>query len=140
MSIMRPKLVYAIILIEIFIGIMGISSAVVLLYDPSGVTMGIAYALPYLPIPDFTLLGLWFLTGYGILPLFIAYFSWRKESVGWKLALGLSIFEVLWILSQLLIFTEIGYFFLQPVILIQALITIFLLMKKSVKAYFGIFL
>lgn len=65
----RPLSLYLIMLVELFIGVMGVGSATVLLLDPTGVTMGIDYVLPYLPIPDFTILGLWFLTFYGLLPL-----------------------------------------------------------------------
>ena len=133
----RPLSVYLILLVELLIGIMGIGSAVVLLLDPTGVTMGIDYVLPYLPIPDFTILGLWFLTVYGLLPLYIVYGAWKRNSLAWRLCVGLSLVEVLWILSQLFVFTEIGYFFLQPVILVQAVIILYLLTLKQVKNYFS---
>ena len=134
----RPLGVYLIMLVELLIGVMGIGSAAVLLFDPTGSTMGIDYVLPYLPIPDFTLLGLWFLTAYGFLPLYIVYVAWRKNPLAWRLCVGLSLVEVLWIMSQLFVFTEIGYFFLQPVILIQAVITLYLLTLRQVKNYFSV--
>ena len=120
------------------VGVAGIGSAFVLLTDPSGTLMGIDYVLPHLPIPDFTLLGLWFLTGYGLLPIYIVYTAWKQEPVAWRLGLGLSLFEVAWILAQVFVFTEIGYFFLQPVILVQALVTMYLLTRSEVKKYFFI--
>jgi uncharacterized membrane protein len=125
-------------LVELLIGVMGIGSAAVLLIDPTGITMGIDYVLPYLPIPDFTLLGLWFLTVYGILPLYIVYATWKQNPLAWRLSVGLSLIEVLWILSQLFVFTEIGYFFLQPVILVQAVIILYLLSLREVKKYFSL--
>lgn len=75
---------------------------------------------------------LWFIAS------LIVYAVWKQNPLAWRLSVGLSVIEVLWILSQLFVFTEIGYFFLQPVILVQAVIILYLLSLREVKKYFSL--
>ena len=135
MSNSRPSTLYLLMVIEAIIGLTGLSFGVILFQDPTGIKTGMNFILPYLPIPDYNLLALWFLTGYGLLPLYITYALYVAKPFARTLALGLAGFEVVWILAQFVFLSEIGMHPMQPLILGQALLTAFLLTRSSIVNY-----
>jgi len=54
-----------------------------MLIDPSGRSLGVAEALPLLPVPDFFLPGLFLLFVMGFLPLFLIYALWARLRWAW---------------------------------------------------------
>ena len=132
----RPITLYGLMVIEALIGLMGLIFGVMLIQDPSGVQTGMDFILPYLPLTDYTLLAMWFITGYGLLPLYITYAFYAAKPFARSLALGLASFEVIWILVQIVLLSELGIHPMQPLILGQALLTAFLLTRSSVVNYF----
>lgn len=61
----------------------GFVSGIVLLASPSGEGMGLQDLRDDLPVADFTLVGLFFVTSYGVLPSVAAYGLWTKKRWRW---------------------------------------------------------
>jgi hypothetical protein len=129
----RPLGVIVIIILELFIGILGIVTGLNLLIDPSGKRMGLDILLDKIPLNDFSLLGAWFFFVYGTLPIFLALGFWKKWSWSWMGTLILAIIMLIWVLGQIYF---VGASILQAVFGAIALITIYFLYHQTVKMYF----
>ena len=128
----RPSAIKILILIEIFIAILGIASGVSLLADPSGKGMGLDVIKERIPFQSLTLLGLWFIGPYGLLPASLAFGFYTRKLWVWKPALYLAIVEVVWVLVQI---PMVGPSLLQALIGSIALVTIYFLYRPSVLEY-----
>jgi hypothetical protein len=84
----RPITSWLLILTLIVLALGGFAGAYGFLSDPTGSSMGMASALPLLPVPDYTLPGIFLLLAFSIYPLLLIYgLSTRKE---WKAIQGLA--------------------------------------------------
>ena len=128
----KPSAIKILILIEIFIAILGIASGVSLLADPSGKGMGLDVIKERIPFQSLTLLGLWFIGPYGLLPASLAFGFYAGKLWVWKPALYLAIVEVVWVLVQI---PMVGPSILQALIGSIALVTIYFLYHPSVLEY-----
>ena len=68
----KPSAIYGLIILELIIAILGLASGFGLLADPSGKAMGLDVVKDKIPFQNLTLLGLWFIGPYGILPASLA--------------------------------------------------------------------
>lgn len=130
----RPSGLKAIIILELFVGILGMATGSTLLADPSGKSVGLDVALHRLPLSDFTLLGASLFLVYGVLPVLLALGLWIGRRWAWTAALVLAFLEIVWVVEQTY---WVALYLWQGIIGTIAVATIFLLYRTSVKAYFG---
>jgi hypothetical protein len=84
------------------------------------------------PFMSLTLLGLWFLGPYGVLPGVLAYGFCGGRLWAWRPALFFAVVEVVWVIVQV---PMVGRSVLQAVIGFIAVATMFLLCRASVLEY-----
>lgn len=125
----KPSALKVLIIIELFIAVLGVVSGIGLLSDPSGKGMGLDVVKDKIPFQNLTILGLWFLGPYGLLPGVLAYGFYRGKLWAWKPALILAVVEVAWVLVQI---PMVGRSVLQAVIGFIAVASIFFLYRPSV--------
>ena len=128
----KPSALKVLIIIELFIAVLGVVSGIGLISDPSGKGMGLDVVKDKIPFQSLTLLGLWFMGPYGVLPGVLAYGFYRGKRWAWKPALVLAVVEVAWVLVQI---PMVGRSVLQAVIGFIAVATIFFLYRPSVLDY-----
>jgi hypothetical protein len=128
----KPYTIYGLIALELIIAILGIASGIGLLSDPSGKGMGLDVIKDKIPFQNLTLLGLWFIGPYGLLPAALAFGFWTEKNWAWKPALILAIIEIIWVIVQI---PMVGLSILQGVIGLIAFLTIYFLYRPTVKNY-----
>jgi hypothetical protein len=79
----KSKALKALIATEGIFAFMGFASGFVLLFSPSGKVMGVSHLLKNAPVGDFTLVGLFFVAFYGVLPALAAYGLWTQKRWRW---------------------------------------------------------
>jgi len=131
----KPSPVIGIIVLELIIAILGVASGINLLADPSGKGLGLDIIKDKIPFQNLTLLGLWFVGPYGLLPASLALGFWMGKHWAWTPALILAIIELIWVLVQI---PMVGPSILQLIIGAIALATIYLLYRPNVKRYLGV--
>jgi len=81
----RPQAVLALVVLEVFFGVMGIISGMILMADPSGALIGFPSSIAErIPFQNFFLVGLFLLVIFGLYPLLLAHGAWRKEELFFK--------------------------------------------------------
>jgi hypothetical protein len=128
----RPSAIKVLIIIELFIALLGLATGLSLISDPSGKALGLDIFKDKIPFQNLTLLGLWFVGPYGLLPALLAYGIYTGKLWAWKPALYLAIIEVVWVLVQI---PMVGRSYLQAVIGLIAIATIYFLYRPSVQEY-----
>ena len=131
----RPTAIKVLIIIELFIAMLGLASGLSLLSDPSGKALGLDVIKDQIPFQNLTLLGLWFVGPYGLLPVLLAYGLYTGKNWAWKPALYLAIIEVVWVIVQI---PMVGRSYLQAVIGFITIATINFLYRPSVQEYLNI--
>lgn len=131
----KPSVIYGLMVLELAIAILGIASGIGLLTDPSGKGMGLDVIKDKIPFQNLTLLGLWFIGPYGVVPAALAFGIWTGKQWAWIPALLLAIVELIWVLAQI---PMVGPSILQLIIGSIALATIYLLYRPSVKRHLGL--
>ena len=134
-NIRRPNAVKLIIIIELFIALLGLASGYSLLSDPSGKSKGLDVLKDKIPFQNLALLGLWFVGPYGVFPAVLGYGFFQGKKWAWRPALGLAVIEVIWVLVQI---PMVGRSYLQAVIGLIALSTIYLLYRPATRDYVSI--
>lgn len=85
----RPVAVVALIVLEAVLAFFGFSSGIQFLRDPSGGTHDLdSSILEGTPVGDFFLVGLLFVTAYGILPILTIYGLWKLPRWRWTDAMN----------------------------------------------------
>lgn len=130
----KPPPVIGIIVLELIIAILGVVTGINLLADPSGKGLGLDIIKDKIPFQNLTLLGLWFVGPYGLLPASLALGFWMGKRWARPPALILALIELIWVLVQI---PMVGPSVLQGVIGAIALATIYLTYSPSVKKYLG---
>jgi hypothetical protein len=131
----RPMEVKVIIFIELFIALLGFATGFSLLSDPSGKAIGLDVLKDNIPFQNLALLGLWFVGPYGILPTVLGYGLFQGKKWAWKPALYLAVVEVIWVIVQI---PMVGRSYLQAMIGLIALVTIYLLYRPTTLEYISI--
>jgi hypothetical protein len=67
----RPVALWLLVLSLVFLALGGMYGGIAMLTDPSGNSLQMAEILPLLPVPDYTLPGLFLLFVMGVAPLFL---------------------------------------------------------------------
>ena len=110
----RPASVWYLAVVLIVLALGGLAGAYGFLSDPSGVGMGMADQLDRLPIPDFTLPGIFLFVAMFLFPLFLVYGllarpewrmaatleAWAKAHWAWVGSLLLGTGLALWLIIQ----------------------------------------
>ena len=131
----RTALIYGLIVLELIIAILGIASGIGLLSDPSGKGMGLDAIKDKIPFQNLTLLGLWFIGPYGLLPAILAFGLLTGKQWAWRPAVILSIIELIWVIVQI---PMVGPSILQAIIGAIALAALYLLFRPTVKRYLSL--
>jgi len=131
----KPFPVIGIVVLELIIAILGVASGINLLADPSGKGLGLDVIKDKIPFQNLTLLGLWFVVPYGLVPASLARGFWMVKHWAWTPALILAIIELIWVIVQI---PMVGPSILQFIIGAIALATIYLLYRPTVKRYLGL--
>ena len=144
----KPVAVKALIGFELFWAFISFASSIPLLVDPSGGIMGLPLeTLENTPISDFTLVGVWFVTGFGLFPLVSAWGLWTKKRLtwtdsisrwthqhwSWSASLLFVVICEIWIIVEMVL---IGYHWLQGLFMIIPLIPLVLVFLPSVRTHF----
>lgn len=131
----RPIEIKGVIIIEIALALAAIPSGVILILDPTGRSLGMDFMLEYLPIIDFTPVGLWLFIVFGILPIVLAVGLWLTKFWSWFVSVVLGVIEIVWIAIQLTMFYMIGVSPLQALVAGFGVATIFLLFMPASRHY-----
>jgi len=95
---------YLLFVLLVLLGVGGLAGGILMLVDPSGVSMGLSPdLLGQLPINTFVFPGLFLIFFMGFIPLFVGYGVWMKKSWAWAATTGQGILLVLWILFQVVL-------------------------------------
>ncbi len=112
----RPVAVVVLITLEAILAFLGLFSGGSFLYDPSGASHGMDTSiLENTPVGDFTLVGLFFVTAYGILPILAivglwklprwhwtdAVNRWTGQNWGWTATAATGIILIVWIAVEI---------------------------------------
>lgn len=110
----RPVMLWFLLFNLLYLGFGGLYGGIAMLTDPSGSSLDFAEILPLLPVPDYTLPGLFLFFILGLLPLFLIYallacpkwtwaetlFRWSGHHWTWASTLTLGIILVLWLVIE----------------------------------------
>jgi len=148
----RPGALRALVAIEGVFAFVGFISGYGLLSSPSGEELGLSQdLLEHAPVDDFTLVGLWFVAFYGVVPVLAAYGLWTKkrwrwtdavnkwtgQNWAWTLTAALGIILLLWIGLELIFVGPLGGIggALQVIITVLGIAILFLVTRPSVRAH-----
>lgn len=142
MSLKHPLAVKILIPVQLALSIISIPSGALLLYSPGGEAIGAQTILPHLTrtlpfIHDFTLVGIFLLVVYGVLPLILSYDLWIQKRWAWFLTALLGITEIGWISAEVVIFYDFGFFFFYPIIAGLGVVTVVLCALPSVRKFYS---
>jgi hypothetical protein len=78
----RPTAVKALFVLEVFFGVLGVISGLLLMIDPSGALIGFPPSVAEsIPFQNFFLVGLFLFVVYGLYVLFLAYGTWTRNEL-----------------------------------------------------------
>src|SRR5690349_15643343 len=109
----RPLGIKIVVMAQLILAYISIGAGVELVHDPSGKAFGLQPLVPYMPfnLHDFSLVGVWLIAVYGILPIILAGGLWFEKKWAWSGALGLGAVVVTWIVSEVFLFYSFGFTF-----------------------------
>lgn len=84
----RPVALLLLLFFLLFLAAGGLYGGVAMLLDPSGGALQMTEVLPLLPVPDYTLPGLFLLVVMGVLPLLLAYGLLARPAWAWAAPLS----------------------------------------------------
>jgi hypothetical protein len=148
----RPVAVYVLIVLEAILAFLGFASGLNFLVDPSGGTHGMdTTILLTTPIRDFTFVGLFFVTCYGILPILAivglwklprwrwtdAINKWTRQNWAWTATAATGVILVVWIVVEVMLIGSPNGFprFLQVAMALIGIVILALAMLPRVRAY-----
>jgi hypothetical protein len=117
----RPMAAKLLVGMQVLLVAIAVPPGIMMLNDPSGSTIGGQSVLPHLTqalpfIHDFVPIGIWLLSIFGILPIFVAFGVWRSRRWAWYGSTFLGATVVTWIGIELLLFNSLGFTFWYPLI------------------------
>lgn len=134
----RPLGIKIVVMAQLILAYISIGAGVELVRDPSGKAFGLQHLVPYMPfnLHDFSLVGVWLIAVYGILPIILAAGLWFEKKWAWLGALGLGAVVVTWIVSEVFLFYSFGFTFFYPLIGGIGALTITILTLPPTRQYF----
>lgn len=138
----RPIGAKALMTAQLAMAAIAVPSGIILLADPSGSLIGGRFVLPHLKaaIPflnDFTLVGLWLLAVYGILPVVLMLGLLRHSRWAWRFSVLLGVVELGWITAELVLFYNLGFTPMYPLIGGIGLATLVVSLLPSVRQHYS---
>jgi len=148
----RPVAVMILLALEAMLAVLGFASGINFLLDPSGGTHGMdTTMLQTTPIRDFTLVGLFFVTCYGILPILAVFGLWRLprwrwtdvfnkwsgENWAWTATGATGVILIVWIAVEVMLIGSPNGFprFLQVVMALMGIVILALAMLPGVRTF-----
>jgi hypothetical protein len=148
----RPVAVYLLIVLEAILAFLGFASGITFLVDPSGKAHGMdAALLVTTPVRDFTLVGLFFVTCYGILPVLAVVGLWRlprwrwtdavnkwtEQNWAWTATAATGVILIVWIAAEVMLIGSPNGFprFLQVTMALMGVVILALAMQPRVRAF-----
>ena len=148
----RPIAVYMLIALEVLLAVLGFASGITFLLDPSGKAHSMDTAvLETTPIGDFTLVGLFFVTCYGILPSLAtiglwklprwrwtdAINKWTGQNWAWTATAATGVILIVWIAVEVALIGSPSGFprFLQVTMALMGIVILALAMLPSVRTF-----
>jgi hypothetical protein len=148
----RPAAVIVLIALEVILAFLGFASGITFLLDPSGKTHGMDMTLlATTPIRDFTLVGLFFVACYGILPSLATYGLWKVprwrwtdavnkwtgQNWAWTATAATGVILIVWIAVEVMLIGSPDGFprFLQVLMTLMGVVILALAMLPRVKAF-----
>jgi hypothetical protein len=145
----RPFSLWLLVFFLIFLALGGLYGGVAMLTDPSGGSLQMTDILPRLPVPDYTLPGLFLLFVMGLAPLFLAYAllarpnwawtesisRWSGHHWAWTGSVALGVVLALWLVVEGIM---IGFEWpIQYVTAVNGILILLLALLPSVRAHFA---
>ena len=110
----RPFTLWLLVFFLVFLALGGLYGGIAMLTDPTGNSLQMTEVLPLLPVPDYTLPGLFLLSVMGLVPLFLTYgllarpnwtwseslSRWSGHHWAWTGTLALGVMLAIWLLVQ----------------------------------------
>ena len=110
----RPLTLWPLLFLLLFLGLGGLYGGLAMLTDPTGGSLELTGVLPLLPVPDYTLPGLFLFIVMGLTPLVLAYgllarpnwswaetlSRWSRRHWAWTGTLGLCVTLAVWLVIQ----------------------------------------
>jgi uncharacterized membrane protein (DUF2068 family) len=148
----KPAAVYVLIALEVLLAVLGFASGITFLLDPSGKTHDMdTTLLKTTPVGDFTLVGLFFVACYGILPTLATYGLWKlprwrwtdavnkwpRQNWAWTATAATGVILILWIAVEIMLIGSPNGFprFLQVMMTLLGVVILALAMLPRVRVY-----
>ncbi len=143
----RPVMLWPLIFFLLFLALGGLYGGITLLVDPSGNLLGLDDVLPFLPVSDFILPGIFLLVVMGLAPLllcfalavlpswpwFNALFRWSHYDWAWTGTIVLMAILAIWLIVEVLL---IGLFPITYATAAIGLLILLFAMMPSVRTYY----
>jgi len=145
----RPFALWVLIFFLVFLALGGLYGGIAMLTDPSGNSLQMAEILPLLPVPDYTLPGLFLLFVMGLAPLFLTFgllarpnwkwatslARWSGHHWSWTGTVALGIVLALWLVVEGVM---IGFEWpIQYVTAVNGILILILVLVPSVRKFYA---
>lgn len=145
----RPVALWLLVLSLVFLALGGMYGGIAMLTDPSGNSLQMAEILPLLPVPDYTLPGLFLLFVMGVAPLFMTYAllarpawkwtnaitRWNDHHWAWTGTVTLGVVLALWLVAEGIL---IGFEWpIQYVTAVNGILILLFALVPSVRKYYA---
>jgi hypothetical protein len=148
----RPIAVIVLMALEVVLAFLGFASGITFLLDPSGGTHGMdTTLLATTPIRDFTLVGLFFVACYGILPILATFGLWKRprwrwtdavnkwtgQNWAWTATAATGVILIVWIAVEVMLIGSPNGFprFLQVMMTLMGIVILALAMPPRVRTF-----
>ena len=148
----RPAVIYVLIALEALLAFLGFFSGISFLLSPSGESHGMDTSiLEGTPVGDFTLVGLFFVVAYGVLPILAIYGLWKlprwrwtdainkwtKQNWAWTATAATGIILIVWIAVEVALIGSPDGFprFLQVMMTLLGIVILALAMLPRVRSF-----
>ena len=123
---------------ELTLAFISIGAGMELVGVPSGKSFDLEPLIPYMPfnLHDFSLVGVWLITIYGMLPIVLSVGLWLGKKWSWIGTIGLGAVLVTWIVAEVILFYSFGFTFFYPLIDGIGVLSIVLSYLPSTREYF----
>jgi len=148
----RPAAIYVLIALEALLAFLGFASGMTFLADPSGEAHDMdTSVLEGTPVGDYALVGLFFVTFYGILPILAIYGLWKLprwrwtdavnkwtgQNWAWTATVATGVILIVWIVVEVMLIGSPDGFprFLQVMMTLLGIVILALAMLLRVRAF-----
>jgi len=145
----RPLTLWPLLFFLLFLALGGLYGGIAMLIDPTGGSLQLTEILPLLPVPDYTLPGLFLFFVMGLVPLFLTYAllarpnwtwaetlsRWSRHHWAWTGTLALGVTLAIWLIVQGLL---IGFKWpIQYVTAVNGFLIVLLVLVPGVRRFYA---